>query len=184
MTVLIAALLPLFSGVGLFWLGRRGRIVGDHPYCRRCGFDLFGKPAESVRCAECGAWLQGRRAIRIGQRAPRGVLIWMGLFFLIPSLLGVGALVVAVLQGPRAASWKPAPWLALEVTSDRGDLRDAAISELSARITGHRISRWGVGLMARQILAAQADPRRDWDRKGWGSLIEQAHDEELLAPAD
>ena len=37
----------------------RGRRVGDHPYCRRCGFDLFGKPPGSTVCSECGADLAG-----------------------------------------------------------------------------------------------------------------------------
>ena len=43
-------------------VGWRGRRVNRHPICRRCEFDLFGRPAEATRCAECGADLR-RRAV-------------------------------------------------------------------------------------------------------------------------
>src|SRR5690349_6074803 len=45
----------LLLGVVLLALGLRGRRVGDHPYCRRCGFDLFGLPPAHPACPECGA---------------------------------------------------------------------------------------------------------------------------------
>src|SRR3954447_10809108 len=54
----------------LAWSVRRRR-VDDHPVCRRCGFDLTGRPAGSSGCSECGADLSRRRAIRRGNRARR-----------------------------------------------------------------------------------------------------------------
>jgi len=30
------------AGIVALCFGLRGRRVGAHPYCRRCGFDLFG----------------------------------------------------------------------------------------------------------------------------------------------
>ena len=56
----------------LVLIGFRGRRVNDHPLCRHCGFDLFGKPSESTVCSECGADLGRRRATQVGQRRRRG----------------------------------------------------------------------------------------------------------------
>jgi len=56
-TLIIAGIgFVLFYAAGR-WLidtGLRGRRVGEHPYCKKCGFDLTGKPDASTRCAECG----------------------------------------------------------------------------------------------------------------------------------
>src|SRR3954452_20405965 len=69
----VASLLTL----ALLVYALRGRRVDDHPLCRRCGFDLFGKPAESTVCSECGADLGRRRAMRVGQRESRAGLLRM-----------------------------------------------------------------------------------------------------------
>ena len=53
-------------GSGMVILGLRKRYVGDHPHCRKCGFDLFGRNESSVVCSECGADLNARKAIVIG----------------------------------------------------------------------------------------------------------------------
>ena len=74
MYVLVLVLILLFPlGLALLLLGVRGRRIDDHPICRRCGFDLFGLPAGSERCSECGAEVRRRRAIRIGRRKVDGV---------------------------------------------------------------------------------------------------------------
>ena len=41
-------------GVSLLRRGLRGRRVGAHPVCGKCGFDLFGLPADQAKCPECG----------------------------------------------------------------------------------------------------------------------------------
>jgi hypothetical protein len=50
-------------GLILLILGLRGRRVDDHPICRKCGFDLFGKPEGSTICSECSADLTYPHAI-------------------------------------------------------------------------------------------------------------------------
>jgi len=47
MNLLNGAIVAAAVGLALLLFGLRGRRVGDHPHCWRCGFDLFGKPAES-----------------------------------------------------------------------------------------------------------------------------------------
>jgi hypothetical protein len=45
-------LLLLVLGVLLIVRGLRGRAVDDHPICRRCGFDLTGRPEGVTICSE------------------------------------------------------------------------------------------------------------------------------------
>jgi cytochrome c-type biogenesis protein CcmH/NrfF len=47
-TLWLLPLLLLLLGVLLVVRGMRGRAVDDHPICRRCGFDLFGRPEGSA----------------------------------------------------------------------------------------------------------------------------------------
>src|SRR5215211_7772077 len=86
--------IAIFAGVAgmmLLLLGLRGRRVGDHPFCRRCGFDLFGKPDDSSICPECGARLGSARAQVIGVRHRRQWAIMSGSMILLP-LMGLGGI--------------------------------------------------------------------------------------------
>jgi hypothetical protein len=91
----------LTSVLPLIWLGRRcilhpaGWFVDDHPHCRRCGYDLTGKPADSHRCAECGADLTARRGVVMGRRRRlKSSWIFGGSLLLLISLT-TGGFVVA-----------------------------------------------------------------------------------------
>src|SRR5262245_9621381 len=66
--ILIVAGIVLFLSLVALRHGLRGRRVGDHPHCRRCRFDLFGKPETSTQCPECGANLDEAHATVIGVR--------------------------------------------------------------------------------------------------------------------
>ncbi len=66
--IVIPALLAAASAVALA-IAVRGRRVDDHPICRKCGFDLIGKPESSAVCSECGTDLTGVRAVRVGRRS-------------------------------------------------------------------------------------------------------------------
>src|SRR5437773_4249665 len=59
------------AAFALAWFGLRGRAVDDHPHCRECGYDLFGRPASGGVCPECGAELNRRGAVRFGERRRR-----------------------------------------------------------------------------------------------------------------
>ena len=94
--LIVAATLALVGAVMLA-LGLRGRRVGDHPMCRRCGFDLFGRPADSHGCPECGADVTRDRSIVLGVRQRRRWAVWSGSVMLLPAIstlaiLGWGAL--------------------------------------------------------------------------------------------
>lgn len=72
------AVVGIVVGLILLWLGRRGRRVGEQPVCRKCGFDLRGKPAESMRCTECGADLTAKRAVAVGAHRRWDALVLAG----------------------------------------------------------------------------------------------------------
>src|SRR5690348_5115483 len=73
-TLLLLPALAMLAGIALIVMGVRGRHVGDHPYCRKCGFDLFGV-VERTHCPECGADVTAAKAVRIGSRVRRrGIL--------------------------------------------------------------------------------------------------------------
>ena len=74
----------------LIFFGGKGRRVGDHPHCRHCGFDLFGKPPESTRCSECGTDVANPQSVVVGVRQVRRRLVLAGLFSLILGLMMAG----------------------------------------------------------------------------------------------
>src|SRR5262245_59946777 len=117
----IAALCGLF----LLMVGRRGRRVDDHPVCRKCGFDLFGRPAESKVCSECGADLSQRRATRMGNRRKRRGLVGMGWVILVMCAMWFGAFGWIAVKGVDVTQHKPV-WLLLREASRKdsqaGDL--------------------------------------------------------------
>src|SRR5215218_3121633 len=87
LVILIVPALAMTAGIVLILFGTRGRRVDDHPLCRRCGFDLTGRPQTSDRCPECGADLSAHRAIRIGRRTRRPWSIALGIVFVLLSLI-------------------------------------------------------------------------------------------------
>ena len=129
------------AGLVLLRRGWWGRYVGDHPHCRRCGFDLFGRPEGVWVCGECGAGLGGKDAITRGRFERRPRLMLAGGALLLPAVLGVAALTLDL----SLDRYKPEAWLLAELRSswpgsDRSDLLaefdrriDAAATEAERR---------------------------------------------------
>lgn len=169
----------LLLGIGLMSVGLRGRRVGDHPYCRRCGFDLFGKPDSTPRCGECGADLQRPRATVIGQRRRRVFPLILGVLFCLAGLgVGIGG-GVAQARGVNWTAHKPLWWLLRDATSSDVAVRDAARDLIFER---QMFKQWTPAQHKALIefaLAHQADRATPFD-KYWGTLIEM----EMLFAAD
>src|SRR5687768_14327483 len=109
--ILVIAIEAVLVGAVLLWRGWRGVRGGDHPTCRRCNFDLFGRPADSTVCPECGADVTRKRAIVTGQRQRRGGLAVTGAIALV---LGLAASGLFGWQVGRTVEWqryKPVAWL-------------------------------------------------------------------------
>jgi hypothetical protein len=179
--VLTSASLVTFAAAMLYAL--RGRQVNDHPICRKCGFDLFGRPAGSTRCSECGADLTRGRAIRTGRRERRrGLARVAGTGVLLSAVLLTGAGWTQV----RRVNWqqhKPVWWLAREARSRQPGTRDASLAELARRISlGGRgkITDEQLAPLLDRAFTLQADTSQPWV-PGWGLLIESAHDANRLS---
>src|SRR5665213_1994412 len=155
-------------------IARRRRLVDDHLHCRKCGFNLFMKPAETTRCPECGASLDRKRAVRIGLRQSRSRLLGMSVFML--------ALCSAVsgVRGYRAAKetnwnqYKPAWWLERLADGSNAQSRDIALAQLTRRIQVGTLSKSREAEMVSKSLAYQADQNRLWVA-GWGDIVQAAH---------
>ena len=171
----------LMAAVALVWRGLRGRRVDDHPVCRRCRFDLFGLPARHPRCPECGTDLlrRPRRAVRVGNRERRAASLTAGILLLVPAAAALGVVVWSTWQRTDPYEWKPAWWLAYDLTSADANVQKAAIAELSNRLRAGKLSGGDVDRVARRVLALQGDPGRTWSTR-LGDFVEDARGAQIL----
>jgi hypothetical protein len=112
--VLASVLVAIAIAGGIVcWRGLYGRLVDDHPYCRRCRYDLTGHDRRPPRCPECGAYLTGLHVVTIGRRRWEPGRTALGVVLVAVSVLsmaGAGgvrtarAAVVSVLSGPSPAA--------------------------------------------------------------------------------
>ncbi len=66
--VSLAVLIASTGGIVLCFAGLRGRLIDDHPLCRRCGYDLIGHAQRPYHCPECGSDTTLPDAVKIGRR--------------------------------------------------------------------------------------------------------------------
>lgn len=180
----VSVLVPsiaLLCALALTAFALRGRRVDHHPVCRRCGFDLFGKPPGSTACAECGADLNRRRAVRVGNRERRRGLAWVAASVLLLSLGWLGAV---GWREARRTDWnrhKPVAWLVGDAAGRSPAARDAALAELVRRIGGGRLADDHLGPLVGRALDHQADAAQPWV-PAWGELVEAAHRAKRVSP--
>ena len=149
-TILLWPAALALAAIALLIWSWRGRRVGEHPHCRRCGFDLFGNPAAN-RCGECGADLTRRRAVAVGLRRRRPLVAATALFL----ALACGAWGGFSAKSAGLFDRKPDWLLRWELSFD--SRRPAALDELADRIENKfRLSQFNVA--GRQEVALLADP--------------------------
>lgn len=139
MTVLCISWTALAFGVVLAFWGKRGKPIDEHPVCRKCRFDLVGRPPGSDRCPECGADLGRKRSITTGNRKPQRSAIIIGgcssiLAFCVFS--GWGWVRFHYLNESDKPTWL----VLLDAKSSKADFRSTALWELSDRQSGGRLS--------------------------------------------
>lgn len=170
----------LIVGIGLFAVAiiayaLRGRRTGSHPHCRKCGFDLFGKPEDSLRCSECGADLTRKRAVRKGWRVRRRKLLIAG-NLLLALCIGIGG--YRAWKWSRTTEWiqnEPVWLLVYEAHSPHITRRDAALAELTRRISVDTLPHDRELALVDEAMALQADTNGPWI-PAWGTLVEAVHD--------
>jgi hypothetical protein len=156
----------------LLALGLRGQRVDDHPICRRCGFDLFGRTARELACRECGADLTRWRALRAGSRARNPT-----------ALLAAAVLLVVAATASEAYAWVRADgewirysrldWVVRDAQSTNGPVRDKALAELVRRIRAGQLPPDRQHEVVELALHRQADLDLPWAPL-WGDVIESA----------
>jgi hypothetical protein len=171
---LVVAVMGVY-GPMLIRRGLRGRRVGDHPVCRKCGFDLFGLPADQKVCPECGGDLAAQRAVLIGHRQRRPGLIYTGSAMTLVFLFIVGVFAVNVAPQMNWQQLKPLAWVAWE--AKRGDA--VAWVELSRRAKAGNLSKEDAQPLVAHALAWQKDMTRIW-RPAVGDFVEAARDASLV----
>ncbi len=125
----------LVAAVAVLLAALRGRRTDDHPLCRRCGYDLTGRPdgaADDARCPECGADLAPPRAVRVGHRVRRRGIVAVGVLLLLLGGVGTG-----VTAWPRVRAFDPLPheplwWLRHGMAGPAAD-RDVVFAEVARR---------------------------------------------------
>jgi hypothetical protein len=178
--VVLPATSVLFSA-GLLAYALRGRRVNDHPICRKCGFDLFGKPADATRCSECGADLTRPRAVRVGRREKRRRLFGLALPVLVVCIAWLGLLGWGASRGTDWNKHKPVWWLMRDARGPGAATRDAALGELTRRVLDGKLSQQQIDALVDLALDVQADRSKHWV-DGWGDAIGAARDAGKLSP--
>jgi hypothetical protein len=184
---LTLAWLGVVAGLAAFVFGRRGRVIDNHPVCRRCAFDLVGLtssdgslPSEQ-RCSECGAEVgaaRGVRAVRIGNRRRRAGWMRTGLATLVTCGVLAAALTCVAVSGTKLLPWLPA-WAVLQQAKSGSEAeRAAAFSELDRRVKANigveRIVEGALHMQAAEETAGIAGGGQSkWDER-FGELIEEA----------
>src|SRR5262245_16728501 len=77
----------IMSVIGLFLIARAASTASHHQ-CRKCGYDLRGRPA-ALQCSECGAVLDESNTIVPGQVRMRRRVVIIGGILLVLGGLGV-----------------------------------------------------------------------------------------------
>jgi hypothetical protein len=178
--LILLTTLPI--GLSILIRGLRGRMLDDHPVCRRCGFDLFGLPAGVEKCSECGADLARPKAIRVGNRRRRAPLIWTGGFIFLIGFAVAALIGVAALQNVNWIEYEPTWYVIRDSQSSVPSDRDPALKELLRRLNGGELSDERVKDLVAKQLVWQNDANTPWAVER-GDLIDAAHAADKM-PAD
>ncbi len=175
--ILILLGVMFLCGLGLVIRGLRGRVVGDHPYCRKCGYDLFGNPA-AQRCSECGVDITQPSSRRIGLVERRRPLLITGVVLLCVTGLSLGLMSYHAIPW-RIVCLRLTPFSSLEQRAFAGNALNESIYELRRRVQVGRLSARQRNQLADDVIARQADPNAEWGSL-YGDVVERLHDANKL----
>lgn len=160
-------------GMALVLGGWRGRLVGDHPSCRRCRFDLVGSPDDAPRCPECGADLKTTRAVQLGQRRRRPIMISCGALAMALAGAWFGLLASGVLAKVDWNQYKPTWWLAIDAQSPDAASLPPVLTELLARLDRGDLSNERIHSLANVALDNVEPMGKAWPSQ-WDRILQHA----------
>ncbi|MCZ6445300.1 MAG: hypothetical protein O6758_03850, partial [Planctomycetota bacterium] len=168
-------------GLALLWIGLHGKRINNHPWCRKCKYDLVGSPEVPAICPECGVSLKKQRSVRIGQRRKRPALSALATVVLILTVSTAGWV---GWRESRDFDWntvKPVWWLKQESTSSNATVAGTARLELLRRLDesifsiddSDGLSKSQINNILEHALTIQADPHAVWSPQ-WGDFVQVA----------
>ncbi len=178
--MLVAGILLAIAGFTIVLLARHGFMVGTHPFCSACNFNLTGLPEKHARCPECGADILREGSVRIGYRRPVFAGVAAGAVIALAGAVCLAGGAVSWWQNFDASRWKPVTVLEAEMAAPRAATRELAYRELLRRIQAGALSAKQINQLADMVLKRQADPAVPWDPR-CGDLLQAARQQRLLA---
>lgn len=166
----------LIVGLIITIVALRGRRVGDHPHCRRCGFDLFGLPPNNAHCPECGANVTTPKSVRIGERRVRRRLLAFGILCTLACGVQTANTAYDLVDRINWIRYKPFGWLLNDavdkaLATDTAYVKDVNIDELTDRYASERLSRDQADRVISATLDLQADYSKPWPVE-WTRLLD------------
>jgi len=185
MAMLLLLAMPigiLIAGVLLFAVGWRGRIVDDHPICRRCGFDLNGRPSASQVCSECGTDLNDLLSIRIGNREKRGGMLWAGAAIIALIVLVFASAGGAIYSKVNLNPYKPMWAMEWQAKNLSRPMADGALKEINSRLAAGKLTDAQIASTSDIALTFQGDRAVPWNPQ-WGDFVELARKQKKVTDA-
>lgn len=176
-------ILGVVVGLIVVLIGWRGRRVGDHPYCRRCGFDLHGKADSTTLCPECGADTTGSRAVVVGQRHARRRVVAAGLTVVLLAGVPTGLVIADRATSFTWLQYRPFGWVLADALQHLGTLNEPNAGELHRRYIAGSLSASQTRQLVQAALQAQGDRTQLWSNV-WRDLLELLLRHGHLSPAE
>lgn len=176
MPILFMTFGSIFAVMGFVFLIRAifGRRITDHPFCRRCRYDLIGLNLSTPSpCPECGhTVLIDSRSVINGRRRVRFILLAIALVMMTVGSAGIGWSSIK-----RHPSLEYVDWNVIYEQSSEPALRlyeslndEEATYELYRRMTKGKISDKGLRTLIDRAMKHIADPSASYDFR-WGSVL-------------
>lgn len=169
-------------GLLLFLHGVIGRRIDDHPHCRKCGFDLFGRWPDIKNCPECGRELSGKEAVRNGTRRRNGWVIATGLLFVLLAAPLLSMRFTGNLTYSQIYHLAPFWFVRMEAESHDFLRSNDALREIELRIKRGEADDDQIRSIIPVLLKHQSNQDRIWMNQ-MGDMIETAHEQKLVTDA-
>ena len=174
--------LPLLAGAVLVWWARLGSPTACPPSCRRCGYNVSGRPADSTRCSECGADLGGPGAVVELRRTRSRLLMAFSWAMLFVSGIPLGVTSIQFSWSDWyfvAASNSLVAW---HSEKGRGPFADRARDVWLRRFSADQLTAVEQSRLYDHLLTFQGDLTRPW-RQDWEDTLHDALLKNKLATA-